>query len=114
MPKKRTVTLNFKTTDGKTLPASFDVSDGESAFEVWKKLPGNEAKTESQFFAEQKGAKGDKGDKGDKGLTGDKGATGERGLQGEKGANGTNGAAGATGAQGASIVSVDVQIKENP
>ncbi len=36
MAIKRTITLNFKTSDGKTLPASFDVSDGESAFEVWK------------------------------------------------------------------------------
>ncbi|WP_272682651.1 hypothetical protein [Providencia sp. PROV124] len=105
MPIKRTITLNFKTSDGKTLPASFDVSDGESAFEVWKKLPGNAAKTEAQFFAEQKGAQGAKGDKGDKG---------DRGAQGEKGATGGQGAAGAAGAQGASIVSVSVQVKENP
>lgn len=102
MPIKRTITLNFKTSDGKTLPASFDVSDGESAFEVWKKLPGNAAKTEAQFFAEQKGVQGAKGDKGD------------RGAQGEKGATGGQGAAGAAGAQGASIVSVSVQVKENP
>ena len=83
MPIKRTVTLNFKTTDGKTLPASFDVSDGESTFEAWKKLPGNAAKTEQQFITEQKGTPG------------------------------TPGAPGAPGAQGASIVSVEVQVKEN-
>lgn len=101
MPRKQTVTLNFKTSDGKVLPASFEVADGESTFETWKKIPANANKTEAQFIAEQKGAKGDagaKGDKGDKGLTGDKGATGDKGT---------------AGAQGASIVSVDVQIKEN-
>lgn len=59
MPKQQTVTLNFKTSDGKTLPASFVVTDGASTFELWKKQPGNEEKTEQQFLAEQKGAKGD-------------------------------------------------------
>lgn len=93
MPRKQTITLNFKTSDGKVLPASFEVTDGESTFETWKKIPANANKTEAQFIAEQKGAKGDAGAKGDKGATGDKGAA---------------------GAQGASIVSVDVQIKENP
>ncbi|MEX9294602.1 hypothetical protein AB7Z57_07690 [Providencia alcalifaciens] len=90
MAIKRTITLNFKTSDGKTLPASFDVSDGESAFEVWKKLPGNAAKTEAQFFAEQKGA------------------------DGKNGTNGADGKNGSNGAQGASIVNVSVQVKENP
>ncbi|MBQ0531883.1 MULTISPECIES: collagen-like protein [Providencia] len=99
MPKPKTIILNFKTSDGKTLSAEFELSDGESAFELWKKLPGNEAKNETQYFAEQKGAQGVKGDKGDKG---------DRGAQGEKGITGT------TGAQGASIVSVSVQVKENP
>lgn len=90
MAIKRTITLNFKTSDGKTLPASFDVSDGESAFEVWKKLPENAAKTEAQFFAEQKG------------------------TDGKNGTNGADGKNGSNGAQGASIVSVSVQVKENP
>ena len=61
MPAKRTVTLNFKTSDGKTLPASFDVSDGASAYEVWKAQAGNASKTEAQYAAEMKGAKGDTG-----------------------------------------------------
>ncbi|MBP6079771.1 MAG: hypothetical protein KA732_00670 [Providencia sp.] len=75
MAIKRTITLNFKTSDDKTLPASFDVNDGESTFDIWKKLPGNAAKTEQQFITEQKGT---------------------------------------PGAPGASIVSVSVQVKENP
>ncbi|MER5108833.1 collagen-like protein [Providencia stuartii] len=104
MPKQQTVTLNFKTTDGKILPASFIVTDGESAFEVWKKLPNNAGKTEQQFFAEQKGAKGD---------TGAQGVKGDAGIQGPKGDTGAKGDIGATGAQGASIVSVEVQVKEN-
>ncbi|GKW11694.1 hypothetical protein PEC301899_19760 [Pectobacterium carotovorum subsp. carotovorum] len=82
MPKSRTVTLNFKLSDGKTLPAAFNVSDGASAYEVWKSQPANVNKTEAQYLADIKGAKGDKGDKG------------------------------ATGDQGVSITGVDVQIKE--
>lgn len=93
MPRKQTVTLNFKTSDGKVLPASFDVTDGESTFETWKKIPANANKTEAQFIAEQKGADGKNGTDGKNGIDGK---------------NGTN------GAQGASIVSVEVQIKENP
>ncbi|WP_268939589.1 hypothetical protein [Pectobacterium carotovorum] len=100
MPKSRSVTLNFKLSDGKTLPASFNVSDGASAYEVWKDQPGNTNKTEAQYLAEIKGAKGDKGDKGD---TGAAGGVGAKGATGDKGA---------TGAQGVSITAVDVQIKE--
>lgn len=69
MPIKRTVTLNFKTNDGKVLPASFDVSDGESTFEAWKKLPGNAAKTEQQFITEQKGTPGTPGAPGAQGAS---------------------------------------------
>ncbi|MEH0833320.1 collagen-like protein [Pectobacterium cacticida] len=98
MPTKRTVTLNFKLSDGKTIPASFDVTDGASAYEVWKSLPANANKTEAQYLAEIKGPKGDKGDKGDTGATG---------------AVGAKGATGATGAQGISITGVSVSIKEN-
>ncbi|MEY1000332.1 collagen-like protein [Providencia rettgeri] len=105
MPKQQTVTLNFKTSDGKTLPASFVVTDGASTFELWKKQPGNEGKTEQQFLAEQKGPKGD---------TGAKGEAGAQGPKGDKGATGEKGAKGDTGAQGASIVSVEVQVKDNP
>ncbi|MEQ4679879.1 hypothetical protein ABN069_15230 [Providencia rettgeri] len=107
MPKQQTVTLNFKTSDGKTLPASFVVTDGESTFELWKKQPGNEAKTEQQFLAEQKGAKGDKGD------TGAAGKDGAQGPAGKDGADGAKGDKGDTGAQGASIVSVEVLTEEN-
>lgn len=34
---------------------------GASAFEVWKSQPGNENKTEKEFFESLKGAKGDTG-----------------------------------------------------
>lgn len=61
MPAKRTVTLNFKTSDGKTLPAAFDVYDGASAYEVWKAQAGNANKTEAQYVADMKGGKGDSG-----------------------------------------------------
>ncbi|MDE8741400.1 hypothetical protein PZA20_06140 [Pectobacterium polaris] len=61
MPKTRTVTLNFKTSDGKVLPAAFTVSDGASAYEVWKAQAGNANKTEAQYVAEIKGLKGDQG-----------------------------------------------------
>ncbi|MBO1916528.1 hypothetical protein J4727_16955 [Providencia rettgeri] len=89
MAIKRTITLNFKTSDGKTLPASFDVSDGESAFEVWK-TPRECSQNRGTIFAEQKGA------------------------DGKNGTNGADGKNGSNGAQGASIVSVSVQVKENP
>lgn len=132
MPKQQTVTLNFKTSDGKVLPASFVITDGASTFELWKKQPGNETKTEQQFIAEQKGAQGLKGDAGAKGETGAQGLKGDAGAKGETGAQGLKGDAGAkgetgaqglkgdtgakgeAGAQGASIVSVEVQVKENP
>ncbi|WP_409311535.1 hypothetical protein [Pectobacterium sp. B1J-3] len=61
MPKSRTVTLNFKLSDGKTLPAAFDVSDGASAYEVWKSQAGNANKTEAQYFTELKGVPGNNG-----------------------------------------------------
>ncbi|MEY0282133.1 hypothetical protein AB7180_15495 [Providencia rettgeri] len=123
MPKQQTVTLNFKTSDGKTLPASFVVTDGASTFELWKKQPGNEGKTEQQFLAEQKGEKGDKGDTGAAGKDGAQGPAGKDGLQGPAGKDGADGAkgekgdpgvAGKDGAQGASIVSVEVQVEDNP
>ncbi|AWG96522.1 virion structural protein [Clostridium phage CPS2] len=37
---------------------------GENAYEIWKKQPGNEGKTEQDFLNSMKGDKGDKGDKG--------------------------------------------------
>lgn len=77
---------------------------GESAFETWKKLPGNSSKNEEQFIASLKGAKGDPGQqgaKGEKGDTGAPGAKGEQGIQGLPGAKGEKGDPGAPGAQGA-------------
>ncbi|MCE9729791.1 MULTISPECIES: hypothetical protein [Pectobacterium] len=61
MPNTRTVTLNFKTSDGKTLPASFSVSDGASAYEVYKAQAGNANKTEAQYLADLKGLPGNNG-----------------------------------------------------
>lgn len=77
---------------------------GESAFETWKKQPGNSGKNESQFLESLKGAKGDPGQQGAKGEKGDPGAPGakgEQGIQGLPGAKGEKGDPGATGAQGA-------------
>ena len=63
---------------------------GKSAYQVWLAQPGNAGKTEAQYIASLKGAKGDtgatgpqgqKGDTGAKGETGDKGATGTRGSR---------------------------------
>ena len=80
---------------------------GESAFETWKKQPGNSGKNETQFIASLKGAKGDPGQqgaKGEQGVPGTPGAKGEKGdpgAPGAKGEKGDPGAPGATGAQGA-------------
>lgn len=58
---------------------------GESAFETWKKQPGNSGKNESQFLESLKGAKGDPGQQGAKGEKGDPGATGAQGAPGKNG-----------------------------
>lgn len=50
---------------------------GESAFETWKKLPGNSGKNEEQFIASLKGAKGDTGAKGEPGAQGEPGKNGQ-------------------------------------
>lgn len=82
---------------------------GESAFELWKKQPGNSGKNESQFLESLKGAKGDtgakgepgaKGDRGEQGLPGTPGAKGEQGLPGAKGDKGEPGTPGAPGKNG--------------
>ena len=73
---------------------------GESAFETWKKLPGNSGKNEEQFIASLKGAKGDTGAKGEQGLPGAKGDRGEQGLPGAKGEQGLPGAKGDKGDPG--------------
>ena len=56
---------------------------GESAFEIWKKQPGNSGKNESQFLESLKGAKGDPGTPGAKGEKGDPGAQGAPGKNGQ-------------------------------
>ncbi|QYC53188.1 hypothetical protein [Clostridium phage CPQ7] len=79
---------------------------GESAFETWKKLPGNSGKNEEQFIASLKGAKGDTGAKGEPGAKGERGeqglpgAKGEQGLPGAKGDKGEPGTPGAPGKNG--------------
>lgn len=82
---------------------------GESAFETWKKLPGNSGKNEEQFIASLKGAKGDtgakgepgaKGERGEQGIPGTPGAKGEQGLPGVKGDKGDPGTPGAPGKNG--------------
>ena len=61
---------------------------GLSAYEVWKKLPGNSEKSEQQFIESLKGAKGDRGEPGAKGERGETGARGEQGVPGTPGKNG--------------------------
>ncbi|QPB10346.2 hypothetical protein [Clostridium phage CPQ1] len=64
---------------------------GESAFETWKKLPGNSGKNEEQFIASLKGAKGDTGAKGEPGAKGEQGLPGAKGDKGDPGTPGKNG-----------------------
>lgn len=61
---------------------------GESAYETWKKQPGNSNKNEQEFIASLKGAKGETGAKGEPGAKGDKGDPGVKGEQGLPGKNG--------------------------
>lgn len=73
---------------------------GESAFETWKKLPGNSGKNEEQFIASLKGAKGDTGAKGEPGAKGDRGEQGLPGAKGEQGIPGAKGDKGEPGTPG--------------
>lgn len=77
---------------GETGPTGATGANGKSAYEVWKVISGNESKTEADFIASLKGAKGDKGDKGDQGIQGEQGPQGEKGLQGDTGVQGPAGA----------------------
>ena len=61
---------------------------GKSAYQVWLAQPGNAGKTEAQYIASLKGAKGDTGATGPQVQTG---ATGATGPKGEKGATGKDG-----------------------
>lgn len=73
---------------------------GESAFETWKKQPGNSEKNESQFLESLKGAKGEQGLPGAKGERGEQGAPGAKGEKGDPGAPGAKGEQGLPGAKG--------------
>lgn len=64
---------------------------GESAYETWKKQPGNTNKTEQEFLASLKGAKGDPGQPGAKGEQGVPGTPGAKGDKGDPGTPGKNG-----------------------
>lgn len=53
---KTKVTLGFTLDNGVELPpASFEVPNGKSAYELWKELPENEDKTLEDFYASMKG-----------------------------------------------------------
>lgn len=69
-----------------------DGKDGESAYEVAKRL-GFQG-SEEEWVASLKGAKGDQGEQGLPGAKGDKGDQGEQGLQGLQGLQGEKGEAG--------------------
>lgn len=73
---------------------------GKSAYQVWLAQPGNAGKTEAQYIASLKGAKGDTGATGPQGPTGATGATGPQGQKGDTGAKGATGDKGATGTRG--------------
>ena len=73
---------------------------GESAFETWKKQPGNSGKNEQQFLESLKGAKGDRGEQGLPGAKGEQGLPGAKGEQGLPGAKGDKGDPGTPGAPG--------------
>ena len=89
-------------------------ADGKSAYEIWKDAnPDNATKSEADFLASLKGAKGDKGEAGAAGADGAKGADGKSAYEIWKDANPDNatkseadflaslkGAAGAAGAAG--------------
>ncbi len=64
---------------------------GLSAYEVWKKQPGNSEKTEEDFLTSLKGERGEQGvpgERGQQGVPGEKGEQGERGATGATGKNG--------------------------
>lgn len=57
---KTKVTLGFKLDNGTELPpASFEVENGKSAYEIWKEIPGNEDKTEEDFLESLQGPPGE-------------------------------------------------------
>ncbi len=61
---------------------------GESAFETWKKQPGNSGKNEAQFIESLKGERGAQGIQGAPGAKGDRGEQGAPGAKGDRGEQG--------------------------
>ena len=84
--------------------------NGQSAYELWKSKSGNEEKSEEEFLASLKGAKGDTGEQGPQGAKGEKGDTGEQGPQGAKGDTGEQGPQGEKGDTGAKITSIEINV----
>lgn len=85
---------------GERGPAGPQGEPGPSAYEDWHNRPGNEDKTEADFFAAMKGEKGDRGPEGPQGPVGLQGERGPQGLQGERGPQGLKGEKGDQGVQG--------------
>ena len=93
-------------------------TDGKSAYEVWKEIPGNGEKTKEEYLASLKGERGETGPQGIAGPKGEAGADGKsafevwKGIPGNEnktqddfikaitGANGKDGAAGPKGDKG--------------
>lgn len=62
---------------------------GQSAYDIWLSQDGNAGKSEAEFLAALKGAKGDTGATGEKGNTGDTGPKGDTGGIGPAGTRGS-------------------------
>lgn len=54
----RVVTINFKTNDGGNKPVLLEVEDAKSPYELWVLLPGNEGKSEAEYFQDIEGVDG--------------------------------------------------------
>jgi len=76
---------------------------GNSSFELWQSISGNETKTLTEYLADIKGVQGEvgiQGAQGSIGPTGIQGTTGVQGIQGEEGVQGITGAQGEKGDAG--------------
>ncbi len=82
-------------------PKGENGTDGKSAYEVWKEIPGNGEKTKEEYLASLKGERGETGAVGPKGETG---ATGKDGAEGPKGDPGAVGPAGPRGEAGTTVL----------
>lgn len=59
MKKQKNIKLSFETTSGKKPQSEFPVNHGESSFDTFKELPGNENKTLQEFHEYLRGKDGD-------------------------------------------------------